>query len=76
MIHVERASQQGIVVGRGGRTIKAISMGARARIGRLTGRPCDLRLEVRLSPNWTRDPDRLAKLGYVADDRGRGGGSR
>jgi GTPase len=66
-IYVERTSQRGIVVGRGGQMIKAISMGARARIARLSGRPCDLRLEVDVAENWTKDPDRLARVGYVAD---------
>jgi GTP-binding protein Era len=73
-IFVERTSQRGIVVGKGGQMIKAISMGARERIARLTGRPCDLRLEVDVAPDWTKDPDRLARLGYVEHDPTRGGG--
>jgi GTP-binding protein Era len=73
-IFVERKSQRGIVVGKGGRMIKAISMGARERIARLTGRACDLRLEVAIAENWTKDPTRLARLGYADDgaqERGR-----
>jgi GTP-binding protein Era len=64
-IFVERTSQRGIVIGKGGSMIKSISMGARERIARLTGRPCDLRLDVDVAPDWTKDPDRLARLGYV-----------
>ena len=63
-IHVERDSQKGIVIGAKGRTIKAISMAARARIEELTGRPCELFLEVRVTPRWTKDPSKLAELGY------------
>jgi GTPase len=63
-VHVERASQKGIVIGAKGRTIKAVSMAARARIEALTGRPCELFLEVRVTPRWTRDPKRLEDLGY------------
>jgi GTP-binding protein Era len=63
-IHVEREGQKGIVIGAGARTIKAISMGARARIERLTGRRCDLVLRVAVAPGWTADPAALAKLGY------------
>lgn len=63
-LFVERDSQQGIVIGKGGRMIKALSMGARRRIAALTGRPCDLVLQVRVAPDWTRDPDALSHLGY------------
>jgi len=70
-IHVERASQKGIVIGAKGRTIKAISMGARKRIEGLTGRPCELFVEVCVTPRWTKDPKKLEVLGYVA---GRDGG--
>lgn len=65
-IHVERNSQKGIVIGAKGRTIKAISMAARERISRLTGRPCELFLEVRVTPRWTKDPKKLEDLGYKA----------
>lgn len=67
-VFVERDSQRGMVVGKGARVIKAISMGARARIERFTGRNCDLRLRVDVAPNWTRDPARLASFGYVPPD--------
>ena len=65
-IHVEREGQKGIVIGRGARTIKAVSIGARARIEALTGRPCDLRLSVDVTPGWTEDPRALERLGYEA----------
>jgi len=64
LIHVERASQKGIVIGAKGKSIKAISMAARARIEALTGRPCELFLEVRVTPRWTKDPKKLEDLGY------------
>ena len=66
VIHVERTSQKGIVIGAKGRTIKAISMAARERIAALSGRPCDLFLEVRVTPGWTKDPNKLEDLGYHA----------
>lgn len=65
-IHVERGSQKGIVIGAKGRTIKAISMGARKRVEGLTGRPCELFIEVRVTPGWTKDPKKLEELGYRA----------
>ncbi|PRQ06369.1 GTPase Era [Enhygromyxa salina] len=66
LIHVERSSQKGIVIGAKGRSIKAISIGARKRIEALTGRPCELFVEVRVTPGWTKDPKKLDELGYRA----------
>lgn len=65
-IHVERESQKGIVIGKGGQVIRAISAAARERIARLTGRRCDLYLDVRVTKNWTKDPKKLGSLGYVS----------
>lgn len=67
-IHVERDSQKGIVIGAKGKMIKAISMAARAKIAALSGRPCALFLEVRVDPDWTRDPRKLERLGYAERD--------
>lgn len=67
-VYVERESQKPMVIGKGAAVIKAISMGARARIEQLTGRRCDLRLRVDVAPHWTRDPSRLASFGYIVPD--------
>jgi GTP-binding protein Era len=72
VIHVERDSQKGIVIGKGGQRIKSISMAARERIGQLTGRPCDLVLDVRVTSHWTRDPKKLERLGYSDHEEGGG----
>ncbi|MCH9688919.1 MAG: GTPase Era [Deltaproteobacteria bacterium] len=66
-VFVERDSQKGMVIGKGGRVIKALSTGARHRISALTGRPCDLMLSVGVARNWTRDPDKLSRMGYQDD---------
>lgn len=63
-IFVERDSQKGMVIGKGATTIRDISVGARARITKLTGRRCDLRLDVAVAKNWSKDPEKLEKLGY------------
>lgn len=63
-IYVERDSQKGMVIGKGATTIRQISIGARARISKLTGRRCDLRLDVAVAKNWSKDPEKLEKLGY------------
>ena len=64
IVHVERESQKAMVIGKGGQTIREISMRARQAIAELTGRPCDLFLTVKVTRNWTRDPELMARLGY------------
>jgi GTP-binding protein Era len=60
---VERESQKPIVLGKGGRTIKAVGIAARARIAALLGRTVHLDLWVTVWPKWRADPARLAQLG-------------
>jgi GTP-binding protein Era len=62
-IAVERDSQKPIVLGRGGRTIKAIGIAARRRIEALLDRKVRLELWVTVWPRWRRDTARLARLG-------------
>jgi GTP-binding protein Era len=65
VVYVERESQKGIVIGQGGRTIKAIGQAARARIEALHGRPVYLDLHVKVLPHWrTHDPS-IKRLGYA-----------
>jgi GTP-binding protein Era len=60
---VERDSQKPIVLGKGGRTIKAIGTAARLRLEALLGRRVRLELWVTVWPKWRRDPAALARLG-------------
>jgi GTP-binding protein Era len=63
-IHVEKDSQKKILVGKGGKMIKAIGMTARAKIEDFL--ECHVRLDlfVKVSPNWSRDPAKLKEFGY------------
>jgi GTP-binding protein Era len=61
---VERDSQKGIVIGRGGRTLKAIGQHARARLEALIGRQVFLDCWVKVLPNWRRDAAALGRLGF------------
>lgn len=63
-IHVERDSQKGIVIGRGGRKLKEIGRAARGDIERLLGTRVYLELFVRVQKHWTRDTRALRKFGY------------
>ncbi|MGH7674064.1 MAG: GTPase Era, partial [Gemmatimonadales bacterium] len=65
VVFVERDSQKGIVVGQGGRTVKAIGSAARARIEALMGRPVFLELRVKVLPRWRRHDPSLRRLGYA-----------
>ncbi len=61
---VERDSQKGIVIGKGGATLKAIGTDARAEIERLLGTKVFLDLRVTVLKEWQRDPRALERLGF------------
>lgn len=67
-LHVERDSQKGILLGAGGQRIKALSTTARHKLERLTGGPVFLDLWVKVTPNWRRSPEAMARFGYRAPD--------
>ena len=63
-IHVERDSQKGIVVGKGGKRIKAIGQRARQDIEYFLDCKVFLDLNVRVTDKWSDNPRRLEDLGY------------
>ena len=63
-LFVERESQKGIVIGRGGRTIGAIGAHARARVEALLGAPVYLDSWVKVLPNWRRNSAALTRFGF------------
>jgi len=65
VIYVERASQKGIVIGDGGRSIKALGQAARAKVEALLGTHVFLELHVKVLPKWRRRDASLKRLGYV-----------
>jgi GTP-binding protein Era len=64
---VERSSQKGILIGKGGRMLREIGSGARAQMQTVLGGPVHLELFVKVVPNWRRNAARLAELGYRGD---------
>jgi GTP-binding protein Era len=62
-IAVETPSQQGILVGHGGATVRAIGERARPEVERLLGRGVYLDLRVRVRRHWRRDDAQLDRLG-------------
>lgn len=67
-ILVERESQKGIVVGKGGAMIKRIGVEARPDIERLLNSRVYLELDVRVQPQWRRDRSEIRRLGYDASE--------
>ena len=63
VVLVERESQKGIVIGKGGQRLKRIGQAARVQLEELLGRKVMLRLTVRVEPGWTRSPRALRELG-------------
>ena len=55
-VRVNRASQRGIVIGRGGLRLKAAGRQARMELQRIFKRPFHLRAQVRVRKNWFNDP--------------------
>ena len=63
-INVERDSQKGIIIGKGGAMLKEIGTRARIDIERLLGTKVYLELFVRVRKDWTKDAKSLKEFGY------------
>jgi GTP-binding protein Era len=63
-IHVERNSQKGILIGKGGQKLRKIGEMARKEVEALLERRVFLELWVNVERNWTHDPRALNRLGY------------
>ena len=64
VIYVERESQKGILIGKGGEMLKTIGTEARADIERLLGRRVFLQLWVKVKKDWRGDEAMLDRMGY------------
>lgn len=63
-LFIERESQKGMLIGRGGQTIKAIGSHARGRLEELTGTPVYLDLWVKVLPKWRKSAAALSRFGF------------
>ena len=66
-IFVERESQKGIVVGKGGMLLRDVGAAARRDMSRVAGRPVHLELWVKVRDNWADSDQELQRLGYGDD---------
>ncbi|MGE2719644.1 GTPase Era [Mycolicibacterium celeriflavum] len=64
ILYVERQSQKGIVIGRGGARLREVGTAARQQIEKLLGTKVYLDLRVKIAKNWQRDPKQLGRLGF------------
>jgi GTP-binding protein Era len=63
-VFVERDSQKGIIIGKGGERLRDIGARSRAEIEALLGSPVFLSLRVKVAKDWQRDPKLLNRLGF------------
>lgn len=63
-IYVEKSSQKGIVIGKGGSLLQKIGEAARKEIELRVGVKVFLRLWVKVRKDWTKSPETLKQLGY------------
>lgn len=64
ILYVERSSQKGIVIGKGGARLREVGTAARVQIEKLLGTKVYLDLHVKIAKNWQRDPKQLGRLGF------------
>jgi len=68
MIYVLRDGHKGIVLGKGGETIKAVSKAAREELAAMLGRTVHLFLQVKVRPGWLDEAARDNAIGLADDD--------
>lgn len=65
VIYVERDSQKGIIIGRGGEKLKKVGKEARLDIEQFFGKSIYLELFVKVEPDWRNRENKLRQFGYT-----------
>ena len=65
VIYVERDSQKGIIIGRGGEKLKKVGKEARLDIEQFFGKSVYLELFVKVEPDWRNRENKLRQFGYT-----------
>ncbi len=68
LIYVARDGHKGIVLGKGGETVKAISTAARLELEEFLGRRVHLFVQVKVRPNWLEESERYTEMGLDFKD--------
>lgn len=67
-IVVHKESQKGMVIGKGGATLKRIGREARLKLESFVGQKVFLELFVKVIPSWCKEYESLKKMGYNFED--------
>ena len=65
VIYVERDSQKGIIIGKGGSMLKKVGIQARQDIEKFFGKNVYLEMFVKVEPNWRNREAKLRQFGYI-----------
>lgn len=65
VVYVERESQKGIIIGRGGSMLKKVGTEARRDIEKFFGKSVYLEMFVKVEPNWRNRENKLRSFGYI-----------
>lgn len=65
VVYVERDSQKGILIGKGGSMLKRVGMEARKDVEKFFGKSVYLELFVKVEPNWRNRENKLRSFGYI-----------
>ncbi len=65
VIYVERDSQKGILIGKGGSMLKKVGTQARHDIEKFFGKSVYLEMFVKVEPNWRNRENKLRQFGYI-----------
>ncbi len=65
LIYVERDSQKGIIVGKGGSAIKKVGTEARQDMEKFFGKKIFLETHVKVAANWRKERNKLRQFGYL-----------
>ncbi|RME16765.1 MAG: GTPase Era [Alphaproteobacteria bacterium] len=68
LVYVSREGHKGIVLGKRGETIKAVSQSARAELEEFLGRKVHLFLQVKVRPGWLEEAERYSEMGLDFKD--------
>ncbi|WP_172300271.1 GTPase Era [Pseudoruegeria sp. HB172150] len=68
IIYVARDGHKGIVLGKRGETVKAVSQAAREELREMLERPVHLFLQVKVRPNWLDEAERYSAMGLDFSD--------
>lgn len=63
VIYVARAGHKGIILGKGGETVKAVGLAARTELEEFMGRRVHLFLQVKVRENWLNEAERYTEIG-------------